>query len=67
MEIATEADLLELDLARPERLGRSDYGVVLRVREFVHDVRIEPYIRGEEPGVKSRLVVTRTAVQPEAA
>ncbi len=48
MEIAAEADLLDLNFVGAKGLGRSSQAVILGMIEAADVIRIEAYFRGEE-------------------
>ena len=54
MEVAAEADLLDLELAGAELLGRADDRVIVRVVEVLQIVRVEADLGREELGVEYR-------------
>ena len=54
VEIAADAGLLDLNFAGAERLSRADDGVVDRLVEIFHVVRVESDFRREERRVERR-------------
>ena len=64
MEVAADAGLLYLDFAGAERFGGADDGVVDRLVEIFHVMRIEPNFRREEFRVKNGLFGARASVEP---
>ena len=64
MEIAADAGLLDLDFAGAERFGRPDDGVIDRLVEIFHVVRIEADFRSEEFRIEHGIFVARGAVEP---
>src|ERR1022692_3260498 len=62
MEVAAEADLLQLDFIRPEYLGRSAKRVILRMVEAAHKVRVKSDFRSEEFRIPHRVLVACSAI-----
>jgi len=59
VEIAAEAELLQLKLAGAEGLGRPDDGVIPRVVEVRHVMNVQADIGREELRVEHRCFVAR--------
>ena len=64
VKVAAETDLLDLEFARAELLGRAVDGVILRMIRVVQVVRIEANLRGEKLRVEDRRSFPAGAVHP---
>jgi hypothetical protein len=64
VEVTTDTDLLLLDFAGPEALGRTAQRVVDRVIETLHVVRVEPDFRRKERRIQGDFLVARRTVEP---
>ena len=64
MEIPTEAQLLDLELARAPRVGRADEGVIFGTREIVDKVRIKLKLSGEILRIERELRLAAVPVEP---
>jgi len=63
VEVATHADLFNLEFAGPEGFSGAAHAMVLRLVEICHEVRIESNFAGEKLSVEHG-VIARVAVQP---
>ena len=64
VEVAADAQLLDLELAGAAALGAADQGVVLRVVEVVDVAGVDPELAGEDLRVERRLGCAGVAVEP---
>ncbi len=64
VEVAAEADLLQLNFVRAENLGRSTQRVILGVIEAADEVTVKTNFRSEEFGIPHRVFVASLAIEP---
>src|SRR5215469_13501508 len=64
MKVSTHAGLLYLDFAGAERFRGPDDGVVDRLVEICHVMRVESNLRSEELRVKNGIFGARASIEP---
>src|SRR5271157_567200 len=64
VEVASKADLLQLDFIRPEDLGRPAQGVISRMVVTIDKLGVESDFRGEEFRVKGQILYAGCAIEP---